>query len=133
MLELARAGKLPEDLKNEATTLLHTSPDRRVREQADTVLPLPKTAAGRPLPSIFELIRRDGDAEKGRAVFFRAGTNSVRQLPPGAGARPVGRAGPLDDRGQVRPRRADPLDLEPERRHRLQLPFARAWPWPTAG
>ncbi len=76
VIELARAGKLPEDLKNEATTLLHSSPDRRLREQASSVLPLPKTAAGRPLPSIFELIRREGNAENGRAVFFRAGTNS---------------------------------------------------------
>ena len=39
-------------------------------------MPLPKTAAGRPLPPIFELIRRDGDADNGRAVFFRAGTNA---------------------------------------------------------
>jgi putative membrane-bound dehydrogenase-like protein len=76
VIELARTGKLPEDLKNEATTLLHASPDRRLREQASSVLPLPKTAAGRPLPSIFELIRREGNAENGRTVFFRAGTNS---------------------------------------------------------
>ncbi len=76
VIELARAGKLPEDLKNEATTLLYTSPDRRLREQASSVLPRPKNAAGRPLPSIFELIRRDGNAEKGRAVFFRAGASS---------------------------------------------------------
>jgi len=76
VLNLARAGKLPEDLKSEATTLLHTSYDRRVREQAGSVLPLPKTAAGRPLPSIDELIRRSGDPDKGRAVFFHAGTNA---------------------------------------------------------
>ena len=76
VLDLARTGKLPEDLKNEATTLLHTSHDRGVRDQADSVLPLPKTAAGRPLPSIFQLVRRSGDPDKGRAVFFRAGTNS---------------------------------------------------------
>jgi putative membrane-bound dehydrogenase-like protein len=76
VIELARGGKLPEDLKNEATTLVHTSPDRRVREQASSVLPLPKTAAGRPLPSIFQLVRRDGNADNGRTVFFRAGTNS---------------------------------------------------------
>jgi putative heme-binding domain-containing protein len=76
VIELARTHKLPDDLKNEATTLVHTSHDRKVREQADAVLPLPKTAAGRPLPPIFELIRRDGDAARGRAVFFRAGTSS---------------------------------------------------------
>jgi putative heme-binding domain-containing protein len=76
VLDLARAGKLPEDLKSEATTLVHTARDRRVREQARSVLPLPTTSAGRPLPSIFELIRRDGDADKGRQVFFRTSTNS---------------------------------------------------------
>ena len=69
LIELARAGKLPDDLKNEATTILHTSPDRRLREQASSVLPLPKTSSGRPLPSIFQLIRRDGDAEKGGQSF----------------------------------------------------------------
>jgi putative membrane-bound dehydrogenase-like protein len=76
IIELARSRKLPDDLKNDATTLLYTSPDRRLREQASLVLPRPKNAAGRPLPSIFELIRRDGNAEKGRAVFFRAGASS---------------------------------------------------------
>ncbi len=39
-------------------------------------MPLPKTASGHRLPPIFELIRRDGNAENGRAVFFRAGANS---------------------------------------------------------
>jgi putative membrane-bound dehydrogenase-like protein len=76
VLGLARAGKLPEDLKSQATTLVHTSQDRRVRQQARSLLPLPNTAAGRPLPSIFDLIRRDGDAAKGHDVFFRTGTNS---------------------------------------------------------
>jgi putative membrane-bound dehydrogenase-like protein len=76
VLKLARAGRLPDDLKNDATTLLHTSSPRRVREEAALVLPLPKTAAGQPLPPIGELIRRDGNTDKGREVFFRAGTNA---------------------------------------------------------
>ena len=66
----------PTDLKNEATTLLYTSPDRRVREQAAGSCRCPRSAGGRPLPPIGELIRREGDADKGREVFFRAGTNS---------------------------------------------------------
>jgi len=76
VLTLARAGKLPDDLKNDATTLLHTDSNRRIREQAAEILPLPKTAAGKPLPPIDELIRRHGDADRGREVFFRAGANS---------------------------------------------------------
>jgi putative heme-binding domain-containing protein len=40
------------------------------------VLPLPKTAGGHPLPPVGELLRRDGNPEAGRSVFFRAGLNS---------------------------------------------------------
>jgi putative membrane-bound dehydrogenase-like protein len=76
ILDLTRARRLPDDLRNEATTLLHMSYDRRIREQANSLLPLPKTAAGRSLPSIFELTQRTGNPEKGRDVFFRSGTNS---------------------------------------------------------
>ena len=76
VIELAGAGKLSDDLKTEATTLLYASPDRRVREAAAKVLPLPKTVGGHPLPPIGELIRRSGDAGRGREVFFRAGSNA---------------------------------------------------------
>ena len=66
VIELARAGKLPDDLKTEATTLLHTSPDRRLRERggyASCRCPR-RPAAGRCRRSV-ELIRRQGDADKG--------------------------------------------------------------------
>jgi hypothetical protein len=76
IVALARAGKLSADLTTEATTVLNTHPDRRVRDEAARVLPLPKTAAGRPLPPFFDLVRREGDALRGRAVFYRAGTNA---------------------------------------------------------
>jgi putative membrane-bound dehydrogenase-like protein len=76
VLAIARAGKLPGDLKSDATTWLHTDSDRRVRTQAAEILPLPQTAAGQALPPIRDLMHRQGDAEKGRAVFFRTGTNS---------------------------------------------------------
>ena len=76
ILNLAGSGKLPADLKNDATTLVHTDSNRRIREQAVKILPLPKTAGGETLPPLGELIRREGDAEKGKSVFFRAGANS---------------------------------------------------------
>jgi putative heme-binding domain-containing protein len=76
IIELVKTNKLPEDLRTEATALLHASTDRRVRDEAARVLPLPKTAAGKPLPPIGELIRRDGNADHGRDVFFRAGVSS---------------------------------------------------------
>src|SRR5262249_11309166 len=78
ILDIARGGKLPVDLKTEATTLLHTTftLDRRLRDEAARVLPLPTSSSGHPLPPIGELLRRDGDPEKGKAVFFRAVSNS---------------------------------------------------------
>jgi putative membrane-bound dehydrogenase-like protein len=76
VLELAKAGKLPEDLKGDATTMLYASPVPGVRDEAAKVLPLPKLAGGRDLPPIGELIRRRGDPSQGRQVFFRAGDNS---------------------------------------------------------
>jgi putative membrane-bound dehydrogenase-like protein len=76
LLALARSGGIPADLKTEASTVLSTYPDRRVREEAAAVLPLPKTRGGKPLPSFFEMVRKEGDPAKGREVFFRTGSNS---------------------------------------------------------
>ena len=76
VIRLARAGKLPGDLKTEATTLVSTHPDARIREAAASVLPLPKSSTGRPLPPFFELVRREGKADRGREVFFRESANS---------------------------------------------------------
>ncbi len=69
LLEMARAKAVPESLRGEATAVLHGHADRRVREEAVKVLPL-TSASGKPLPPLFELLRREGDAGRGRAVFF---------------------------------------------------------------
>ena len=119
VIELARAGKLPEDLKNEATTLLYTSPDRRLREQANSVLAAAQD--GRRAAVALDL-RADsprGRCREGAGGLLPRRRQFVRKLPPRAGERAMGRAGPVDDRGQVRQGRADSLDLEPERGHRL--------------
>ena len=76
VIKVARAGKLPSDLKTEATTLVSTHPDRNIRDEAEGILPLPKSSTGRPLPPFFELVRREGKADHGREVFFRAGATS---------------------------------------------------------
>jgi putative membrane-bound dehydrogenase-like protein len=75
LLSMAREDKLPEGLRTEATTVLHAHPDFRIREEARRVLPI-KSASGRPLPPIGELVRRDGNADRGLEVFSRAGTNA---------------------------------------------------------
>jgi len=72
VLALAREKKLPDDLITEATTVAHSHPNTRVRNEAANALPLPKTKSGRPIPSMGDLIRLEGRADRGRDVFFRS-------------------------------------------------------------
>jgi putative membrane-bound dehydrogenase-like protein len=76
IVALAKENKISSDLKTEASSLLSTHADRVVREAAGAVLPLPKTRGGRPLPSFFEMVRKEGKADRGRDVFFRAGSGA---------------------------------------------------------
>ncbi len=76
LIELAKAGKLPQDLRNDATALLYASPVHGVRDAAARILPLPRMAGGRTLPPIGELMRREGNADRGRQVFFREGATA---------------------------------------------------------
>ena len=82
VLNLVEAGKLPADLKAEATIALNSVADRSIRDRAAKLLPLPKTAGGRPLPPFYDLVRSEGDASRGRQVFFRdgAGESSATAL-----------------------------------------------------
>ncbi len=75
LVELARQNKIPEQLRTETATVLRAHPDRRVRDQALELFPI-KTKSGQPLPSVGELVRREGDLERGREVFYRGGTNA---------------------------------------------------------
>ena len=76
IIELVRSEKLPDELRSEATSLVHNDPDWNVRHEATALLPAPKTATGRTLPPIRELAARDGDSTRGQAVFFAAAQNS---------------------------------------------------------
>jgi putative heme-binding domain-containing protein len=76
VVAMAQEDKLPDDLKTEATSVLSTHPDGRVRHEAMQVLPPPKAAGGKPLPPFYELVRREGHPDKGRDLFFRSGTNA---------------------------------------------------------
>ena len=76
IIELVRSEKLPDELRSEATALVHNDPDWNVRQEATALLPAPKTATGRTLPPIRELASRDGDPTRGRSVFFATAQNS---------------------------------------------------------
>lgn len=72
VIELARTEELPADLRKDAAALLYGHPDGEVRNRASRALPPLTGAAGRPLPPIQELLRREGNPERGREVFASA-------------------------------------------------------------
>lgn len=74
LLELAQAGKLPDDLKFTAANILHASADESIRAAAEKLLPLPATANAQPLPPLSELVKLRGDAIRGRENFRTVGT-----------------------------------------------------------
>ena len=77
VLELVKAGKLPDELRSEATSIAHNDPDRATRAEADSVLPAPKAATGRALPPLRELAGRNGNPDRGRVVFAKAGAGGA--------------------------------------------------------
>jgi putative membrane-bound dehydrogenase-like protein len=75
VLALAKQNKLPDALRTAAGVALRVHPDRDIRDEVNETIPI-TSASGKPLPALYELVRRDGDAEKGRAVFFQGGANA---------------------------------------------------------
>ena len=71
---LVEQGKLPADLKFAAANVLLSSADEAIRTAAGKHLSLPATAGGEPLPPIAELVKRSGDAARGKELFATTGT-----------------------------------------------------------
>ena len=100
ILDLASLGTLPRDLKNDATTLVYTNSDRRVRDHAAKILPMPKSWR------IDIAIDRGADSQRrqcgeGESRFFPSGYEFLCWLSPGSGARTVGWSGPFHDWNQI--------------------------------
>ncbi|HEX5106398.1 MAG TPA: c-type cytochrome [Pirellulaceae bacterium] len=74
LLELVASGKLADDLKFTAANVLLSSADDEIRNAAGKHLSLPATAGGEPLPPIAELVKRSGDAARGKELFATTGT-----------------------------------------------------------
>jgi putative heme-binding domain-containing protein len=71
LIELARAQKLPDDVRPTARSELNSVRWENLKAQAAELLPLPKSQNARPLPSVAELIKLKGDPQKGAEVFRR--------------------------------------------------------------
>lgn len=71
LLELARAKKLPEDLRPIASSELNVVRWDPLRAQAAELVPLTRSENTHVLPPIAELVKLSGDSQKGAAVFRR--------------------------------------------------------------
>jgi len=74
LLDLVEKGKLVPDLQFAAANVLLSSADDAIRSAAGKHLSLPAGAGGEPLPPITELVKRSGDAARGKELFAGLGT-----------------------------------------------------------
>lgn len=72
LIKLTEAGKLDEALKASAAFGLQSAPWEDLREKIAKLFPAP-AAKGEPMPPIPELVKKRGDAGRGRQVFFKSG------------------------------------------------------------
>jgi putative membrane-bound dehydrogenase-like protein len=72
IVEMADAGKFPEDMKANAGTALSMVQYPGISERVAKAFPTPQVAGGKTLPAIAELVKLKGDATKGKAVFMKA-------------------------------------------------------------
>jgi putative heme-binding domain-containing protein len=86
LVAMASEGRLPGPLAQPAATAITMCPWRHVRQAAAGVLPMPMPRKGGSLPGIASLVKRsDGDPQRGRQVFFGAGTCSKCHVVEGEG------------------------------------------------
>jgi putative heme-binding domain-containing protein len=74
LLATVEQGKLPMDLQFAAANALLSSADEATKLAAGKHLSLPRAAGGEPLPPIAELVKRSGDASRGKELFATTGT-----------------------------------------------------------
>jgi len=74
LLATIEQGKLAADLKFAAANVLLSSADEAIKAVAGKHLTLPTGAGGEPLPPVAELVKRSGDAARGKELFAGIGT-----------------------------------------------------------
>jgi putative heme-binding domain-containing protein len=85
IVKLARAKQLPEELNAVAGAALQQTPWKEVQQQAAQLFPIPATKNNEALPPISELVKRRGDAGRGKVLFATTGTCANCHLVNGAG------------------------------------------------
>lgn len=74
VLEAAKSGELPRGARFVVGSLLRNNRDAEIRKTAQELFPPISVRMQEPLPPLEELLKRQGDEEKGRLVFQKQGT-----------------------------------------------------------
>lgn len=80
LLELAKNGTLPADVKFTTAALLGRSRDARIREQISKALDLPAAPGAASLPPLADLLRMRGQAKRGATAFEKATCATCHQV-----------------------------------------------------
>lgn len=78
LIQLAKDGKLPEDIRFFTALELSGILDSRLRSEAGKILPLPLLQGDTEFPSIDRLMKTTGDPEHGKSVFDRQESGCLR-------------------------------------------------------
>ncbi len=69
LLDMVKAGQLPKELKSTAAIALSATYRKDIRQEALKYLQVSEVAGGKPLPTINELAKLNGDVTSGKQVF----------------------------------------------------------------
>ena len=74
LLDAARDGKLPNEVRFIAGSALRSNRKDEIRKAANELFPSPKSLGKEPVPPLAELVTRNGDAGSGEKLFKTTGT-----------------------------------------------------------
>ena len=77
LVQLAKDGKLPAELKPAATTALNLVQYPTLKADLAALFPAPAALGGKTLPAIAELVKTTGDISKGKAIAERLESSCV--------------------------------------------------------
>jgi putative membrane-bound dehydrogenase-like protein len=77
MLNMAKNGRFPADLKFAAASSLSAVQQTRFKADIAQQFPMPVAAGGKALPAISELVKLKGDASRGKAIYAKAEATCV--------------------------------------------------------
>ncbi len=74
LIDQARAGKLPNEVRFVVGSALRTNRKEEIRKAASELFPSPKSLGKEAIPPLAELVVRKGDAVSGEKIFKTTGT-----------------------------------------------------------